>query len=42
MNIEGNLLELFAHLSDVGNDPWIDSSRRVPTLVFDDVQFSGT
>lgn len=38
----GNLIELFTHLSEVGNDPWLYSSRRVPTLVFDDVQFSGT
>jgi hypothetical protein len=26
----------------VGNDPYLYSSMRTPTLVFDDVQFAGT
>ncbi|MFK7984626.1 MAG: TldD/PmbA family protein [Sandaracinaceae bacterium] len=41
MNVTGNLLELFSHLQEVGNDPWPYGSRLVPTLVFDGVQFSG-
>jgi PmbA protein len=42
MNISGNHLELWKKLVAVGNDPWLYSSTRVPSLVFDDVQFSGT
>lgn len=42
MNVTGNIVELFAHLAEVGNDPWLYSSTRAPTLVFEDVQFSGT
>ncbi len=42
MNVTGNLLTLFAGLTEVGNDVWLASSTRVPTLVFDGVQFSGT
>ncbi len=41
MNVTGNLVTLFQRLTAVGNDPWPYSSHRVPTLVFDDVQFSG-
>jgi len=41
MNITGNLLELFAQLALIGNDPWPYRSTQVPTLVFDGVQFSG-
>ncbi|MEM7608956.1 MAG: metallopeptidase TldD-related protein, partial [Myxococcota bacterium] len=41
MNVTGNMLTLFNQLSAVGNDPWPYSSSRSPTLVFDDVQFSG-
>lgn len=40
MNITGNLLALFSNLVEVGNDPWPYSSRRVPTLVFEGVDFS--
>jgi hypothetical protein len=35
------VLQLFAKLAEVGNDPWKYSGTLVPTLVFDDVQFSG-
>ena len=42
MNVSGNLLELLPRLSAVANDPWPWSSARVPTLIFDDVDFSGT
>ncbi len=41
MNVTGNLVDLFSRLVEVGNDPWPYSSLRVPTLVFDGVQFSG-
>lgn len=41
MNITGNLLQLWNQLSQVGNDPHPYSSLLVPTLAFDDVQFSG-
>lgn len=43
MNVSGNIIELFdrRRLTAVGNDPWLYSSARVPTLVFEDVQFSG-
>jgi PmbA protein len=42
MNVTGNLLELFSRLVEVGNDPWPFSSTLVPTLVFENVQFSGS
>lgn len=42
MNVSGNLLELFSHLTAVGSDPWTYGRYRVPTLVFENVQFSGT
>jgi PmbA protein len=41
MNVTGNVIELFARLREVGNDPWKYSSTLTPTLVFDGVQFSG-
>ena len=41
MNVTGNLVDLFANLALVGNDPWPYRTIRSPTLVFDDVQFSG-
>lgn len=41
MNVTGNLAALFRNLAAVGDDPWLPSSTRVPTLVFTDVEFSG-
>jgi PmbA protein len=41
MNVTGNIVALFAHLVEVGNDPWKYSSTLAPTLVFEGVQFSG-
>lgn len=41
MNVTGNLVDLFARLIAVGSDPWPWSSTLVPTLVFEDVEFSG-
>jgi PmbA protein len=42
MNISGNLAELWQHLVAVGNDPYPYSRIRLPTCVFDRVQFAGT
>lgn len=41
MNVTGNIVDLFARLDEVGNDPWRYSATLTPTLVFDGVQFSG-
>lgn len=41
MNVTGNMLTLWASLVAVGNDPRISSSWRIPSLVFEDVDFSG-
>lgn len=41
MNITGNLITLFGNLAEVGNDPRLSSSRRIPSLLFSDVNFSG-
>ncbi len=42
MNVAGNLLDIFHKLAAVGDDPWTWSATRSPTLLFDDVAFSGT
>lgn len=41
MNISGNLVELWSNLVEMGNDPYVYSSFRRPSLYFKDVQFSG-
>lgn len=41
MNITGNMLSLWASLAEIGNDPQLTSSWRIPSLVFEDVNFSG-
>jgi len=41
MNVTGDLETLFASLAEVGNDPWLYSTTRSPTLVFENVHFSG-
>ena len=41
MNITGNLEGLWGNLVEVGNDPYIYSSMRRPSLYFKDVQFAG-
>ncbi|MDR2466658.1 MAG: TldD/PmbA family protein [Prevotellaceae bacterium] len=41
MNVTGNLLALWANLQEVGNDVRLNSSWRMPSLLFDDVSFSG-
>ena len=42
MNVAGNLLDLLGRFVAAGNDTWTWSSWRAPSLVFADVQFSGT
>jgi PmbA protein len=41
MNITGNFLQLWKDLVAVGSDPDLSQSWRVPSLVFDNVDFSG-
>ena len=42
MNISGNIRDLLGSYTEAANDTWTWSSMRVPTLLFDAVQFSGT
>jgi len=41
MNITGNMLTLWSNLIEAGNDPRLNSNWRIPSLVFDKVDFSG-
>ena len=41
MNATGNMISLWSNLAAVGNDPRTFSSWRVPSLIFDGVDFSG-
>ncbi|KFA90212.1 TldD/PmbA family protein [Archangium violaceum] len=41
MNISGNQMDLWKRLVAVGNDPYVNSAMRTPTLVFEGVQFAG-
>ena len=41
MNITGNMITLWNNLAEVGNDPRLSSSQRIPSLVFEGVDFSG-
>lgn len=41
MNATGNMLTLWSHLAEAGNDPRLSSSWRVPSLLFEGVDFSG-
>lgn len=41
MNITGNMLALWSNLREVGNDVRESSSWRIPSLVFEGVDFSG-
>ncbi|MDI1482872.1 TldD/PmbA family protein [Polyangium sp. y55x31] len=42
MNIAGRHVDVWKRLIAVGNDPFVYSSSRVPTLVFDGMQVAGT
>jgi len=41
MNISGNGKEFWQKLTAMGNDPYPYSSVRIPSMLFEDVQFSG-
>ena len=41
MNVSGNAKEFWNNLVEVGNDPYAYSSWKIPTLVFDGIDFSG-
>ena len=41
MNITGNLLTLCKNLIELGNDPRLTSQWRMPSMLFDKVNFSG-
>lgn len=41
MNVSGNLFELLARWQASADDVWTYGSWRVPSLLFDDIQFSG-
>lgn len=41
MNVTGNMISLWASLVEVGNDPRLNSSWHIPSLVFENVDFSG-
>jgi PmbA protein len=41
MNISGNGKEFWNKIAEVGNDPYPYSSRRIPTIMFEDINFSG-
>ena len=41
MNITGNLLTLWKNIIEIGNDPRLTSSWRIPSMIFNDVNFSG-
>lgn len=41
MNITGNMITLWSSLAESGNDARTDTSWRIPSLLFDGVDFSG-
>ncbi|WP_372653851.1 TldD/PmbA family protein, partial [Draconibacterium sp.] len=41
MNITGNMKTLWANIGEIGNDVREDSSWRTPSILFNDVDFSG-
>lgn len=41
MNITGNMKDLWMSLAATGNDPRLDSSWQTPSLLFENVDFSG-
>lgn len=41
MNVTGNMITLWSSLTAIGNDPRMTSSWRIPSLVFEGVDFSG-
>ena len=41
MNITGNLLTLWSNIAEIGNDPRKNEANQIPSLLFNDVAFSG-
>lgn len=41
MNISGNMKELWMNLAEVGNDPYLASSWQFPSMLFENIDFSG-
>ena len=41
MNATGNMLQLWSNLVEVGNDPLTSAAWRIPSLMFEGVDFSG-
>lgn len=41
MNVTGNMLQLWNHLVEAGNDPRLTSSWQIPSLLFEGIDFSG-
>ena len=41
MNVTGNFITLWNNLVEVGNDPMLNRSWRIPSIVFEKVDFSG-
>lgn len=41
MNITGNMITLWANIAEIGNDPRLRNSWRTPSVIFNDVDFSG-
>jgi PmbA protein len=41
MNVSGNFVTLWNNLLEVGNDPYLTSANRRPSLYFKDVSFAG-
>ena len=41
MNITGNLLTVWQNMVEIGNDPRLTASTRIPSILFDGVSFSG-
>jgi PmbA protein len=42
MNVTGNMLDLWERIVEIGNDPFsLSSSRQIPSLLFEKVNFSG-
>lgn len=41
MNISGNAKDVWNQLVEIGNDPYLYSSYRIPSMLFEGIQFSG-
>jgi len=41
MNITGNVIELFNNIIEIGNDSYVYSSYMTPSLLFENISFSG-